>query len=246
MSKAVAASDLGFSGREFLAYLERHNLTDANAARVFGVAESTIKYCCRNGISGFGARFVETLIRLEISPQELAVRINMPLTSIPRSKATLRGGRRGGNMKQRTAPALVMYYEMVRAYIIEESAATIGDIERYFALKAIGDVAAKDVILAMADEGMLVENSGVYKMPNRIEITPSVFEQREPRPVPATVAAERHGLSASVENSALVIKPATAPPLDIVPDAPQLPVETLPVEAPPRRQFPFKPPGKKG
>jgi hypothetical protein len=77
-------------GAEFALYLGRHNLNDANAARVFGVSYGTIKNWQRTGLSGASAQFVKLLIIDDIPPYFVAKRLGIALSELPRG-----GYRRG-------------------------------------------------------------------------------------------------------------------------------------------------------
>ena|ERR1700687_3439695 len=75
-----------FTADEFIAYLERWNLTDGNAALVFNVSYSTIKYWTRHGVAGPAAQIITFLTREGIQPYYIAERCGARLSTFQRSQ----------------------------------------------------------------------------------------------------------------------------------------------------------------
>lgn len=76
---------------EFIAWLDRWNLTDGNAALVFNVSYSTIKYWTRSGVTGAAAQIITFMDREGIQPHYLAERCGARLSMFQRSQYERKG-----------------------------------------------------------------------------------------------------------------------------------------------------------
>jgi hypothetical protein len=132
--KPVPSPEEKFSAGEFDQFLDDLDITDADAARLFGVAEATIKRCRKQGVTGFGARFIITLMRLKLDARKLAREYGVTLTGLSRSRFQAQRERHKPIPKASLIPS-ELHQAMVLAYLREEGAATIDQLRSYFERK---------------------------------------------------------------------------------------------------------------
>lgn len=100
MGKASTKGNI-VDGRTFLAWLERHDMTDANAARLFGTTPGTVGNWIAEGMAGPAAQFLRFLDSQGVSPYVAAGMLGLPFSAGVRSSFVGRAGgvanlRRGG------------------------------------------------------------------------------------------------------------------------------------------------------
>lgn len=78
----IERSDM--TAKELCDWLERWNLNDANAAKIFGVVPWTIKKWTRDGVGGPAVVVVKLLNELGIDPNAAANMLGVSLTNIGR------------------------------------------------------------------------------------------------------------------------------------------------------------------
>lgn len=153
-AKAVPSPEEKFSAGEFETFLDYLDISDADAARLLGVAEATIKRCRKYGITGFGARFVATIYQLKLTALQLSRHHGVALTGLPRSRFQAQRN----NHKPISPASLVptgLHQAMVAAYLQEEGAASTAQLVAYFERKAGKPALVAPTLDAMKEAGLV-------------------------------------------------------------------------------------------
>ena len=87
MGNRADRSGVTVSGEEFRAFLAERDITNADAARVFGVSARAIQIWLSDGIIGTPAHFVAFLIAAKIPPHTVAQLLGLPLSAYWREHA---------------------------------------------------------------------------------------------------------------------------------------------------------------
>lgn len=77
---------------DFVAWLNKYDLTDSNAARVLGVSSATVKLWCIAGVTGAASQFIAFLMKQDIQPHYVASELRIVLSPFLRSQYHRRHG----------------------------------------------------------------------------------------------------------------------------------------------------------
>lgn len=147
------------TGDQFREMLEQYELTDTNAAKIFGVTDSTVKLWVRRGLSGTAAaHFVKFLLDQNIPPSFVAQRLGIGQSPFPRSMYTAVRAQSREWFRTKAKPELSAA-DLVVKYLFQN-----GNPTPIIALKqALPDLADEMFsVLNSLIEAETVELSGIY------------------------------------------------------------------------------------